>query len=147
MITWAERAKAAISQKGQSGTVKTDETAVSRLLAVSAVPIVAASAMPKPLSSVLAVTSPTILEKYDSSIVVIEDPDRWPHSSAKNGVEIDAFAASTWLNDTEQLAAQAYHAHHFNCHPCIAAGRGNRHGSRCAVGLALWNTYLEGLSQ
>jgi hypothetical protein len=147
MITWTERAKAAISQTGQGGTAKTDKTAISRLLAVSAVPIVAASAMPKPLSSVLAVTSPTILEKHDSSIVVIEDPDRWPHSSDKNGVEIDAFAASTWLNNTEQLAAQAYHAHHFNCHPCIAAGRSNRHGSRCAVGLALWNTYLEGLSQ
>ena len=52
-----------------------------------------------------------------------------------------------WLTGTEQSAAQAYHAHHFNCHPCIAAGRGNRHGRRCAVGLALWNTYLEGLSQ
>jgi hypothetical protein len=93
MITWAERAKAAISQKGQSGTVKTDETAVSRLLAVSAVPIVAASAMPKPLSSVLAVAYPTILEKHDSSVVVTEDPDRWcwPRSSAMNGVEIGTF--------------------------------------------------------
>jgi hypothetical protein len=52
-----------------------------------------------------------------------------------------------WLTGAEQSAAQAYHAHHFNCHPCIAAGRGNRRGRRCAVGLALWNTYLEGLSQ
>jgi hypothetical protein len=93
MITWAERAKAAISQTGQGGTAKTDETAISRLLAVSAVPIVAASAMPKPLSSVLAVTSPTILEKHDSSVVVTEDPDRWcwPRSSAMNGVEIGTF--------------------------------------------------------
>ena len=63
MISWAERAKAAISQKGQSGTAKTDETAISRLLAVSAVPTVAASAMPELLSSVLAVPSPGILEK------------------------------------------------------------------------------------
>ena len=93
MSTWAERAKAAISQKGQNGTAKTDETAISRLLAVSAVPIVAASAMPKPLSSVLAVASPTILEKHDSSIAVTEDPERWcwPQSSAMNGVEIDIF--------------------------------------------------------
>lgn len=46
-----------------------------------------------------------------------------------------------WLTDTEHSAAQAYHAHHFNCHTCIAAGRGNRYGRRCAVGLALWNGY------
>jgi hypothetical protein len=95
MISWAERAKAAISQKGQSGTAKTDETAISRLLAVSAVPTVAASAMPELLSSVLAVPSPAILEKHDSSVVVTEDPDRWcwPRSSAMNGAEIDLFTA------------------------------------------------------
>jgi len=46
-----------------------------------------------------------------------------------------------WLTDTEQSAAQAYHAHHFNCQTCIAAGRGNRYGGRCAVGLALWSDY------
>ena len=46
-----------------------------------------------------------------------------------------------WLTGTEQSAAQAYHAHHFNCHSCIAAGRGIRYGRRCAVGLALWNDY------
>ena len=63
MITWAERAKAAISQTGQGGTAKTDETAISRLLAVSAVPTEAISAMPEGLSSVLAVPSPAILEK------------------------------------------------------------------------------------
>jgi hypothetical protein len=95
MITWAERAKVAISQTGQNGPAKTDETAVSRLLAVSSVPAVAVSAMSETLSSVLAVPSPTILEKHDSSIAVTEDPDRWcwPHSSAMNGAEIDTFAA------------------------------------------------------
>jgi len=95
MITWAERAKAAISQTGQGGTAKTDETTVLGLLAVSAVPTVAASVMPEPLSSVLAVPSPAVLEKCDSSIAVTEDPDRWcwPHSSAMNGAEIDTFAA------------------------------------------------------
>lgn len=94
MITWAERAKAATSQTGQGGTAKTDETAISRLLAVSAVPTVAASAMPERLSSVLAVPSPAVLEKHDFSIVATEDPDRWcwPHSSAMNGAEIDTFA-------------------------------------------------------
>ena len=95
MITWAERAKAAISQKGQNGTAKTDETAAARLLAVSAVATEAVSAKPEQLSSVLAVPSPTVLEKHDSSIAVTEDLDRWcwPHSSAMNGAEIDTFAA------------------------------------------------------
>ena len=37
MIAWAERAKAAISQKGQSGTAETDETPLLGVLAVSAV--------------------------------------------------------------------------------------------------------------
>ena len=46
-----------------------------------------------------------------------------------------------WLTGTEQSAAQGYHAHHFNCHTCIAAGRGIRYGGRCAVGLALWHAY------
>ena len=95
MITWGARAKAAISQTGQGGAAKTDETAISRLLAVSAVPFVAVSAMSGTLSSVLAVPSPTVLEKYDSSVPVTEGPDRWcwPRSSAMNGTEIDTFAA------------------------------------------------------
>jgi hypothetical protein len=46
-----------------------------------------------------------------------------------------------WLTDPEHSTAQAYHAHHFNCHKCIAAGRGTQYGRRCAVGLALWNSY------
>jgi len=46
-----------------------------------------------------------------------------------------------WLTGAEQSAAQAYDAHHFNCHTCIAAGRGIRYGGRCAVGLAFWNDY------
>lgn len=46
-----------------------------------------------------------------------------------------------WLTGAEQSAAQAYHVHHFNCHTCIAAGRGNRYGGRCAAGLVLWNDY------
>lgn len=45
------------------------------------------------------------------------------------------------LNPAEQQAARAYHAHHFHCHQCIAAGRGDRYGRRCAVGLGLWNDY------
>ena len=48
-----------------------------------------------------------------------------------------------WLTDTEQSAARVYHAHHFSCHHCIAAGRGIRYDRRCAVGLAMWLTYTE----
>ena len=83
MITWAERAKAAVSQTGRSGTAKTDETAAESLLAVSAVPTEAVSAKPEQLSSVLAVPSPALSE----------NPDRWcwPHSSAMNGAEINTF--------------------------------------------------------
>ena len=46
-----------------------------------------------------------------------------------------------WLTGTQQSAAQAYHAHHLSCHQCIAAGRGDRYGKRCAVGLALRSNY------
>ena len=37
--------------------------------------------------------------------------------------------------------AQAYHAHHFKCSTCIAAGRGTVYGPRCGAGAALWNAY------
>jgi hypothetical protein len=43
-------------------------------------------------------------------------------------------------SDWKELAA-AYHAHHFNCPICIAAGRGPRYGQRCGVGMALWRAY------
>lgn len=41
------------------------------------------------------------------------------------------------------VLAAAYHAHHFNCTTCIAAGRGAQYGQRCAVGMALWRTYAD----
>lgn len=44
--------------------------------------------------------------------------------------------------DWKELAA-AYHAHHFNCPTCIAAGRGNRYGQRCGTGMALWRAYCD----
>jgi len=44
--------------------------------------------------------------------------------------------------DWKELAA-AYHAHHFNCTTCIAAGRGSRYGQRCGVGMALWRAYCD----
>ena len=44
--------------------------------------------------------------------------------------------------DWRELAA-AYHAHHFNCPTCIAAGRGSQYGQRCGTGTALWLAYCE----
>lgn len=93
MISWTERAKAAISQTGENGTVKTDETFASRILAVSSVPSLVNSGIPERLSSVLAVPSSAVLEKLDSAMTLIVNPERWfwPHSSAMKDVEIDRF--------------------------------------------------------
>ena len=44
--------------------------------------------------------------------------------------------------DWKDLAA-AYHAHHFNCPICIAAGRGSQYGQRCDIGLVLWLAYSQ----
>jgi hypothetical protein len=44
--------------------------------------------------------------------------------------------------DWNELAA-AYHAHHFNCATCIAAGQGSQYGPRCGAGMALWRAYSE----
>lgn len=41
--------------------------------------------------------------------------------------------------DAWRVLAYAYHAHHFNCPLCIAAGKG--HGLRCGTGAALHSTY------
>ena len=40
-----------------------------------------------------------------------------------------------------RVLAAAYHAHHFKCPACIAAGRGAGYGLRCGVGAALWTSY------
>lgn len=40
--------------------------------------------------------------------------------------------------------AAVYHAHHFNCATCIAAGLGSRYGQRCSAGMALWQAYCDG---
>ena len=44
--------------------------------------------------------------------------------------------------DWKELAA-AYHAHHFHCPTCIAAGRGSQYGQRCGVGVTLWRSYSD----
>ena len=50
--------------------------------------------------------------------------------------------AATDPNAWRVLSA-AYHAHHFACHVCIAAGRGAQYGLRCGVGAALWVAYQD----
>ena len=45
--------------------------------------------------------------------------------------------------DWKPLAA-LYHAHHFNCPTCIAAGRG--YGLCCGTGTALWAAYSEAVT-
>lgn len=44
--------------------------------------------------------------------------------------------------DWKELAA-TYHAHHFSCPTCIAAGRGSQYGQRCGAGMALWLAYCQ----
>ena len=45
-------------------------------------------------------------------------------------------------NAWRELSA-AYNPHHFDCHACIAAGRGTQYGLRCGAGAALWNAYQD----
>jgi len=92
MTGWTERAKAAIAQQG--GTAKTDESISPILLAVSSVPTKDTPLSEKRVSSVLAVSVPSNVEKNDSISAIKEDPDRWcwPNSPAMNGREIDLFS-------------------------------------------------------
>ena len=46
-----------------------------------------------------------------------------------------------YLSEIQQLASRAYLAHHFNCDPCIAKGRGAKYGKRCDIGQVLWKAY------
>lgn len=63
------------------------------------------------------------------------------HALAQAGAKRLFRSSGPWLSESEQSAARTYHAHHFNCQSCIAAGRGSRYGRRCSIGLALWSTY------
>lgn len=47
------------------------------------------------------------------------------------------------LSDTQHALAALYHAHHWHCQQCIAAGRGAGYGLRCAAGAALWENYQD----
>jgi hypothetical protein len=60
------------------------------------------------------------------------DPARWTQE--------DVTTEQQYVTARKELAA-AYHAHHFNCPTCIAAGLGSRYGQRCGAGTALWHSY------
>jgi hypothetical protein len=60
--------------------------------------------------------------------------------TAANDTVSRADHPSDALLEWKELAA-AYHAHHFDCPICIAAGRGAKRGLRCGVGAALWTSY------
>ena len=92
MTGWAERAKAAIAQRG--GTAKTDESISPKLLAVSSVPTKDIPLSEKRVSSVLTVSVPVDVDKNDSISATKEDPDCWcwPNSPAMNGREIGIFS-------------------------------------------------------
>lgn len=83
MSTWAARAKAAISQKGQDGTAKTDETPVFGLSSVSSVPTGAVCQTPDRLLSVLAVPAPPVFEKSDGDPAAANDPALAPTTTVQ----------------------------------------------------------------
>jgi len=83
MSTWAARAKAAISQKGQGGTAKTDETPVFGLSSVSSVPTGAICQTPDRLLSVLAVPTPPVFEKRDVEPAAANDPASAPTTTVQ----------------------------------------------------------------
>ena len=62
--------------------------------------------------------------------------------TAANDAASHAPVPSENPSDWKELAA-AYHAHHFNCPTCTAAGRSSRYGQRCGGGMALWRAYCE----
>ena len=62
--------------------------------------------------------------------------------TAANDVASHAPDSSINPQDWKELAA-AYHAHHFNCPTCSAAGRDSRYGRRCGAGMALLRAYCE----
>lgn len=114
-MSWADRAKAHFSDSCPHLTDKTDE---NPLLSVSSVPTRRLYENTPGVSSVLSVGGGSFSEKEaanDAAPELPESPD-WR--------ELD----------------KAYQAHHWTCPTCCAAGR-LRDGSRCALGLPMWQAY------
>lgn len=112
MTNWTARAKSEILETVGGGTDKTRETTLS---SVSSVVNRGIYEKTEGVSSVSSVGGRAVSEKRDSQNIT--DPADW-----------------------RELAAE-YHAHHFACQTCIAAGRGSQHGLRCGTGAALWTSY------
>ena len=75
-------------------------------------------------------------EKINADIQTTEAPATPTQSESRRPLR----QRGPWLTGREQSAAKAYHAHHFNCPTCIAAGKSER-VERCNLGLALWCNY------
>ena len=81
--------------------------------------------------------TPETCKKINADSEAIEAAPTPTHSFPKRQFR----QRSPWLTERQALDAKPYHAHHFHCPHCVAAGRGIRYARRCAVGLALWNNY------
>ena len=62
-------------------------------------------------------------------------------TATKNAASYAPDPHNDLLDWREQAAA--YHAHHFKCPTCIAAGRSSRYGQRCGAGITLWQAYAQ----
>lgn len=135
--SWSERAKAAFLQKGQDRTAKTDESTLERLSSVSSVPAKGVFPIKKRLSSVSSVPPPVVLKKPIDWLARLKE-----YEAARERAKTAAAKPEPPANpDDWRSLAQAYRAHYFRCHVCIAAGRGSKYGLRCGAGAALWMAY------
>ena len=131
MSTWAERAKLHLSQKAPKGTDETDETPNARLYLPKKGQRGTDETDKTPISSVSSVHAGPFLEIQDSA----NDPA--PRYKAGSLGDRAARELAYWSDDQRRIAYRNYHAHHFNCRLCIAAGRGSQYGQRCDEGLVL----------
>lgn len=90
--------------------------------AATATPAIFATPAPLDLSTVATVATVAVAKRDE---LVANDPE--PPSDPQAWREL----------------AQVYHAHHFNCPTCTAAGRGSQYGQRCGAGMALWRLYCD----
>lgn len=112
----------------------------------------------------MAAVQPIFAALQDAGVTVTRSPDGLLHVSPasrltdelrglirQHKAELLSWFTSEPTNDPEPFVdpaewcelAAAYHAHHFSCQICIAAGRDIRSGLRCGTGAALWRGYSE----
>ena len=84
---------------------------------------------------------PVHIPKKEALSCAFNDPTPKPDALENlHELEVSESEPAADPNAWRELA-QAYHAHHFNCSTCIAAGRGAGYSLRCGVGAALWTSY------